>query len=564
MGVIARLWVEVGADTKKFETGVKNIQGKLTKLQGGLNKFGNVMTLGVTLPILALGKGMLDAAMDLESTEAKFGTVFKGMTKEADAFIKEFKKLTPLTTTQARGVASGIQDLLVPMGFLREDATELTGRFMPLIGALANFNNSTHTAEQVALALSSAIIGEFEPMRRLGVVTSKTAIDQRILATGMAATKDEITDQMRVMALLEIITESSADAISAYTDANLDAKTKLGLLKVEFIDTAAELGKSLIPMIEKAIEYVSKLAEWVGTLTVEQQENLIKWLALAAVIGPASKVAAAFVGLTNMVIGLKTALVLSKVAAAGLAGAGGLGMIAGAVPAASVGLGAMTIAAGLLLAKVGLVVAAIWGLYEAWQALKRLEASGPIMPGYDPGKGLGVQGPKGWGGFSYTPKNTSVTKAAKAVVDRRHTQTSGGAAGTHFAYPKKAEASFDYFRGLFGTGQPARPEPVQKTRWSPSLNFDTGGIVPGPIGSPQLAVVHGGETVLPTHKSNSGSGSMGNTIRHEIDLINIPATVDGASLERTLVEMLNAPQVKRKIDRVVYENQVGAVRGLGA
>lgn len=30
--------------------------------------------------------------------------------------------------------------------------------------------------------------------------------------------------------------------------------------------------------------------------------------------------------------------------------------------------------------------------------------------------------------------------------------------------------------------------------------FDSGGIVPGPIGQPQLAVVHGGETVLPTHK----------------------------------------------------------------
>lgn len=31
--------------------------------------------------------------------------------------------------------------------------------------------------------------------------------------------------------------------------------------------------------------------------------------------------------------------------------------------------------------------------------------------------------------------------------------------------------------------------------------FQEGGIVGGPIGQPQLAVVHGGETVLPTHKS---------------------------------------------------------------
>jgi hypothetical protein len=37
--------------------------------------------------------------------------------------------------------------------------------------------------------------------------------------------------------------------------------------------------------------------------------------------------------------------------------------------------------------------------------------------------------------------------------------------------------------------------------------FDSGGIVPGPIGSPQLAVVHGGETILPTHKDESDTGA---------------------------------------------------------
>lgn len=33
------------------------------------------------------------------------------------------------------------------------------------------------------------------------------------------------------------------------------------------------------------------------------------------------------------------------------------------------------------------------------------------------------------------------------------------------------------------------------------LGFDTGGVVPGPVGAPTLALVHGGETILPTHKA---------------------------------------------------------------
>lgn len=37
--------------------------------------------------------------------------------------------------------------------------------------------------------------------------------------------------------------------------------------------------------------------------------------------------------------------------------------------------------------------------------------------------------------------------------------------------------------------------------------FDQGGIVPGNVGSPQLVVAHGGETILPTHKKGLAGGS---------------------------------------------------------
>lgn len=38
------------------------------------------------------------------------------------------------------------------------------------------------------------------------------------------------------------------------------------------------------------------------------------------------------------------------------------------------------------------------------------------------------------------------------------------------------------------------------------LGFDDGGVVPGAIGQPQLALVHGGETILPTHKQGFSLG----------------------------------------------------------
>lgn len=49
--------------------------------------------------------------------------------------------------------------------------------------------------------------------------------------------------------------------------------------------------------------------------------------------------------------------------------------------------------------------------------------------------------------------------------------------------------------------------------------FQTGGIVPGPIGSPQLAMVHGGEEVKPVGTSTSGGGTGGGvTINVQVGL----------------------------------------------
>ena len=68
--------------------------------------------------------------------------------------------------------------------------------------------------------------------------------------------------------------------------------------------------------------------------------------------------------------------------------------------------------------------------------------------------------------------------------------------------------------------------------------FDDGGVVPGRIGSPSLALVHGGETILPTHKDpNAGS-----------DVYNISVEVtgssyseaDGVNLVRTMQRELDA------------------------
>lgn len=52
-------------------------------------------------------------------------------------------------------------------------------------------------------------------------------------------------------------------------------------------------------------------------------------------------------------------------------------------------------------------------------------------------------------------------------------------------------------------------------------------------------------------------------VRHEVDLRNVPDSVDGESLQTALAEMLNNPTIKRQIDRINYENKVSRKKGQG-
>ena len=283
---VGELSVKLGMDDKEFQKGMGGAEKSMRKLADGMGAWGKTMTKRVTLPIVGLFAGMAKASMSLEATEAKYKTVFEGMTDVSDSFINKFKELTPATTAEARTMASGIQDLLIPMGFFRDEATNLTGELFHVIGALTNFNSGSHTAEEVTRAVSSALVGQYEPLKRLGINTNKGAVNQKALAMGLADTEEALTDQHRALALTEIIYENSTDALTAYTEENLDAKTKLGLLKAQVVDSAGAFGTHFLPMIHRAIDGARDFVKYLDALDETQQKMILTVMAVVASIGP--------------------------------------------------------------------------------------------------------------------------------------------------------------------------------------------------------------------------------------------------------------------------------------
>lgn len=231
-------------EVERSNGGYDGLMGKVLKVAG---------LLGIGFAAKETASNIYGAATQLEATEAKFNTVFDGMTVMSQGFIDDFQKLTPVSESSARAMASGIQDLLIPMGFARDEATKMTGETFNLIGALTNFNSATHSAEDVSSAFQSALTGEYQSLKALGIQVDSTTVKEKAVAMGLSRTTNEVTNQAEAIALMELAYEQSGDALNAYNQDSLDTISRMGILKQGFIDTFAEAGQSLLPKINDTL-----------------------------------------------------------------------------------------------------------------------------------------------------------------------------------------------------------------------------------------------------------------------------------------------------------------------
>lgn len=128
-------------------------------------------------------------------------------------------------------------------------------------------------------------------------------------------------------------------------------ESQIQIAKNKVADIAIELGENLLPHINKALEYIGDLTEKFANLSEEEQQSILKKLALTAAVGPLLMV----LGNLSKGIGGIVGLFSSFGSAATAVGAD-------ALPAATGGVGVFSKAIGGLVSPAGLAIAAIGGI----------------------------------------------------------------------------------------------------------------------------------------------------------------------------------------------------------
>lgn len=524
--------VTVLGDAQQFNRTMAQTETTAAKfgkaVDGAKLAVGALVGSAVVGQVVSFGKRMQEVATVAEGVESRFDTVFGEMAGSMSAWVDEQNEAFGTSENGLKNLAAGIGDLLVPLGFARDEAAGMTQDVLLLANALSEWTSGQVSVEQASDAVRKSLLGEREMLKELGVAISEADVQQALAAKGMSGLTGEALAQAKAQVTLELVTAKSADALAQY-----ERRTGTALAEQKAFTAALEESEqSLAQAFAPEVEYVQGLlfnaannaADMAGTLRDMRGASDESGEAVGSLgaelevwqraIGLASGSGAEWVEMIRELINgsddaepsiaeLSTAMDRARHSAAG----------------AGAAFDEEAAALDELRTKADRAEAAIKSLHDEQRAaidpaFKLFKATQDYNEAVEERERLERDGKKGT--EAWTEASLGSLDALMELEEARDGFSSDEAFAEHFrAVARAAGLTADeidrLLRTILGLDGMAVSVGGSGSRFTvsasaPQYAFHDGGVVPGPPGTEVPALLMAGETVLPTHKAGYSSG----------------------------------------------------------
>ncbi len=299
---IDRIFVAMGMDIKDYSRGVAMIVTKtrtmankvvaqtrrmvraFAKMGQRLKQIGTTMFARLTLPVVGLGALFVKAASDAEEMTNMFDIVFKKQAADVKRWALSMEQGTGRSRFAMMQFAAEFQDLFVPMGFARKEGAELSKMLVQLgvdVGSLKNVSDP-----EIFIKFQSALVGEAEAVRRLGVDLSQAALDQELLNMGIKGGVKAATQQEKVLARIALLVRQTGDAHGDAARTSESFANQLKALGAQWQLLSIEMGRVFMPIARKIVAVARSLIAEFRKLTPEVKAFVAIGAIVAAVAGP--------------------------------------------------------------------------------------------------------------------------------------------------------------------------------------------------------------------------------------------------------------------------------------
>ena len=264
--------LSIALNTEALTRGVKSAQSQLNKLSGvgdiaskGMKGLGTGMkvaskgALVLSAGAAAAGVKLLQLGSDADESANAFQVTFKEAEKSLCSFVDDFANKAGFTTSELQQLLSFTGGVTNAMGATADESAELSKTVAVLAGDIGSLKNIP--AEQAVRAMTSALTGERESLKSLGIIIKETDVQQKAMEMTNKSSVKELTNLEKAQATVALITEQSSDAIGDLDNTSDGFANTTRRLKAELRQTGLEMGQELLPAVSGVLPILSKLAQ---------------------------------------------------------------------------------------------------------------------------------------------------------------------------------------------------------------------------------------------------------------------------------------------------------------
>lgn len=241
-------------------------------LSNQMNGFMRNMAKLVSLKAIAeyLGNAVAKFNDFYEATDL-FHNAMGNLSGEADTLISKMQGLLGVDPTKAMTYMATIQSLGTSFGLTSDKAYILSKNLTQLAYDEGSYWNKN--VAETFTAMSSAISGEIEPIRRLGIDLSQARLQQELLSLGFNKQVSSLSQADKAVLRYIAIMKQTANVQGNLAQTIQSPANQIKILKAQLDMLAKSVGsllypamKSILPPLIAAVQLIREFVEWVAKL----------------------------------------------------------------------------------------------------------------------------------------------------------------------------------------------------------------------------------------------------------------------------------------------------------
>ncbi|MBY6909507.1 hypothetical protein [Clostridium botulinum] len=277
---------KVSSTMEKVSKGIDNTSTKMYNFSHTIQEFGQNMysigqraTIGISAPLLGLGKKMVETGANMTAMHATYKTVFGNMTSEAQNWSRSLSKSVGLnsgiidqTTLQFRKMAGAF-------GLTGKEALDFSSKWTKLTLDVAAFNDIP--IDEATDRMMSGLRGEVNAVEKLGIFMGEAQLKTQMLSMGLDGQYSKLSQNQKMTVLYNLAMKQTSQATGQAQRESVSYQNSLANLKQTFSEFAENFYSAVQPALLKFMDTLDEHLQKLKKLTPEQLKfysNIALWL----------------------------------------------------------------------------------------------------------------------------------------------------------------------------------------------------------------------------------------------------------------------------------------------